>query len=76
MIAFRLPALEEVTDNGKYGMLVPLGDVDAMSEAIDELIDDHSEMERYAQLSLERAKAFDLHKIVQEWKKLVLNSKS
>lgn len=76
VIAFRLPALEEVTDNGKYGMLVPLGDVDAMSEAIDELIDDHSEMERYAQLSLERAKAFDLHKIVQEWKKLVLNSKS
>lgn len=69
-ISFDIPAMREVTDGGKYGFLVPLGDTTRMEEVLGKLAADVDLRRRYSDLSLERVKVFSLDKVLNEWIKL------
>ena len=69
-VSFDIPAMREVTDGGKYGFLVPLGDTTRMGEVLRGLAGDADLRRRYSDLSLERVKDFGLDKVINEWIKL------
>lgn len=56
----------EVLDGGRAGILVPVGDVDALASALSQLAADPAMRERLAAASAERAKAFDIHESVTQ----------
>lgn len=56
----------EVLDGGRAGILVPVGDVDALASALSQLAADPAMRERLAAVSAERAKAFDIHESVTQ----------
>lgn len=72
-VAFDIPAMREVTDNGKYGLLAPLGDVDAITKILDVMAGSYSYRKKYSLLSLERVKEFQLESILQQWKSAVFD---
>lgn len=61
----------EVTAFGKYGFLTPLGDYQAIAEAIQQLYLDEEVYERYSKLSEERFKDFDPENIIQQFETLL-----
>lgn len=56
----------EVLDGGRAGILVPVGDVDALASTLSQLAADSAMRERLAAASAERAKAFDIHESVTQ----------
>jgi len=73
VVGFDIPALKEVTKNGKFGQLVPLGDVENLAKLIIELLFNKSKLEKYQKLSLKRAKMLNLESIVTKWEKEVIS---
>ncbi|KFI56989.1 glycosyltransferase [Bifidobacterium choerinum] len=69
-VSFDIPAMREVTDDGQYGFLVPLGDTTRMGEVLGELTDDADLRRRYSDLSLERVKDFSLDQVLNKWAEL------
>jgi glycosyltransferase involved in cell wall biosynthesis len=57
----------EILNNGKYGKLVPVEDVNALAEAIEETLENPIEKE----ILQERAKYFSVEKAVNEYLKLI-----
>lgn len=62
----------EILDNGKYGILVPMKDPKAMAKAMYELLTDEKKYNYYARKSLERVKYFSLDKMLNAYKKVIL----
>lgn len=56
----------EILEDGKYGKLVPVGDVEAMVKAIEETLEDPPDSKKLR----ERVKAFSLEKAADEYLKL------
>lgn len=56
----------EILENGKYGKLVPVGDVEAMVRAIEETLENPPDSKKLR----ERAKAFSVEKAADEYLKL------
>ena len=56
----------EVLDGGRAGILVPVGDVDALASALSQLAADPAMRERLAAASVERARTFDIHESVNQ----------
>lgn len=71
IVGFDIPALQEVTDHGQYGLLSPLGDIDKLSGNVHKLMLSIQEREHYSSLSIQRAQAFSLETIIQDWKDLI-----
>ena len=61
----------EVSCNGKYCMLVPVDDVNAVCESLAELYTNRDIYNKFCSLSLERAKDFDPAKIKMQFKNLL-----
>lgn len=57
----------EILEDGKYGVLVPVGDTRAMADAIYDMISDIDLYSYYREQSLKRAKAFDVRVIGEEY---------
>lgn len=57
----------EILKNGEAGVLVPVGDVDALAQAIITLLSNRQTLTQYAQKSQDRAKEFDVSVIAQEY---------
>ena len=57
----------EILENGRYGMLVKVGDVDELAKALLTLAGDIGLRQRYAEQGLIRVKDFNTSKIVQQW---------
>lgn len=74
IIGFNIPALREVLSDGKYGVLVPLGDSSAVVEAIVKLSSDYELRKYYSELSLKRCEHFSLPTILNEWKTRIFHS--
>lgn len=74
IVAFDIPALREVTLNGKYGILVKKGDTKAMAKYINELMKNRAMLVKYQDLSIKRAKQLSLDKIRIKWENLLLGS--
>jgi len=58
----------EILESGKYGVLVPVGDAEAMAREIVFFYRDPSRREKYARLSRERAGEFAVEKISREYR--------
>jgi glycosyltransferase involved in cell wall biosynthesis len=54
---------KEILDNGKYGTLVPVGNVEALAIAIEKQLDEPTDKEHL----IERAKDFSLEKVVDQF---------
>ena len=60
----------EVLDNGKYGILVPTENPQALADGLEQILTDRTRRNRLAELSLERSEAFMLNRIVMQWEEL------
>ncbi|MEK7597045.1 MAG: glycosyltransferase [Patescibacteria group bacterium] len=63
----------EILDNGRYGVLVPVGNEKAMAKAMNDLLKDGKKYNFYFKKSLERAKYFSLDKMLKNYKKIIIN---
>ena len=61
----------EIIEDGRTGFLVPAGDVDALGEAILELIRDESKRRRFGAAAAERAEDYSPGRIGALWDDLV-----
>jgi glycosyltransferase involved in cell wall biosynthesis len=61
----------EIVDDGIDGLLVPNGDVAALSRAISELLGDEERRRRLAAAALEKARTFDIAVIGARWDALL-----
>ncbi len=63
----------EVLGDGKYGILVPMKDPVALKSAILDLLTTKKKYENFANKSIVRSKFFSLEKMLQGYKKIILN---
>jgi len=63
-------SLSDIIENGKNGFITPDGDINAMAEKIQILMDDESLRKEIALNGLQSVKKFDVKIIVQKWEKL------
>ena len=71
-VGFDIPSLREVTENGKYGRLVPIGNMNEMAEVINCMINDREELAKMSALSLVRARQLSLEFIIDNWEKMII----
>lgn len=67
VVCSNIGGLPELVVDGESGFLRPLGDVDAMTEAVRRLITDEALQETMADRALERAKDFDISRVVPQY---------
>jgi glycosyltransferase involved in cell wall biosynthesis len=60
----------EILENGRYGILTPIGNSTKLADAVASMIEDDNKYERYKLLSFTRAKYFDVSNISTEYIKL------
>lgn len=74
VVAYDLPALREFIENGRSGLLTPLGDTAALTQAAHQLLSDRSLAARMGRrgraIVVER---FDVQGVAQQWSELYLN---
>ena len=56
-MATDIPSCREVLDNGRCGLLVPLGDAEAMAHAIGRVLDDEALRRRLVDAASERVRS-------------------
>jgi glycosyltransferase involved in cell wall biosynthesis len=71
VIAFANSGSREVTDNGRYGVLIEQGNVDEFCECLKLFMNSKEKQEKYQQLSLERAKSLNLENIIDQWEEII-----
>ena len=64
---------KEILGNGKYGILVPVGDKKAIKNNLNKLLEDRKEYLKYSNLSIQRVKDFSEKKMLDQYVDL-LNS--
>jgi len=62
----------EILENGKYGILVPIGDYQKMASEIIRLIKNEKLRKKYSRLGYQRAKYFSEEKMLKNYKNLFL----
>ncbi|MFX1328197.1 MAG: glycosyltransferase [Promethearchaeota archaeon] len=62
---------KEILENGKYGILIKVGDIDNLIKNMIYLAKSEETIKKYAKLSLIRAKMFDINEISKEWVNLI-----
>lgn len=67
------PVFRDILNNNQCGILVKEKDIKAYANSILHIINNKREREELANKGLERAKAFELHAITLQWKKLLTN---
>ncbi len=55
----------------EYGILTPVGDVDKLAEAMKKMYEDKSLRENYSKKAKNRAKDFEIEKIIKEWDEII-----
>lgn len=62
----------EILDDGRYGIIIPSGDADALGLAISGLLTDEEMHARYATLSRQRAAFYRPQDVARQWEALLL----
>jgi glycosyltransferase involved in cell wall biosynthesis len=63
--------IEEILEDGEYGILVNRKDTSDLARKMIELSKDPSLREKYSQLSSQRAQFFDVNRIIKSWVKII-----
>jgi glycosyltransferase involved in cell wall biosynthesis len=63
----------EILDKGKYGMLVPMNDPQALADSMFKMANDDSVFEEFKRRGKQRALDFDVHAIIKKWEKLLID---
>jgi len=63
-------SLSDVIENGKNGFITPDGNINAMAEKIQILMNDESLRREYALNGFQSVKKFDVNVVAKEWEKL------
>ena len=71
VVAARAAAVPEVVEDGECGILVPPGDADALSTALDRLLGDAEERRRLGSAGALRVRRFDAPRVAEEFLKAV-----
>lgn len=71
VLAFENSGSREVTENGRFGILVEQGNVERFCEQLKLLMDSKELREKYQKLSLERVPSFSLERIVYQWEEII-----
>lgn len=69
VVSFAHNGGREILMDGRYGKLVPIGDVTGMLKALSELMASEAQRREFQQLSLQRYEYFKLPIIVKAWEK-------
>jgi glycosyltransferase involved in cell wall biosynthesis len=72
VVAFDIPALREVTENGQYGVLAKSGNVQSLVEQISKLTMNREMREKYARLGIARSAFFSVPAITAVWERLLM----
>ena len=67
VVATETGGLPELVEHGKTGLLVPVGDVDALAESMDSLLENPYLHHRMAVMSREKAKCFAVEGIIPQY---------
>ena len=67
IIATDVPACREVLDNGKAGILIPLGRVDLWIDALNQMISSSSKRDYYIKKSIQNLKNYDVSNVKNKW---------
>lgn len=62
----------QILDRGKYGILVPLENPDALAHAMIEVLRDENLRQNMSRLSLERVQFFNMEKSLKQWEDIIL----
>ncbi|KAB8290088.1 glycosyltransferase [Bifidobacterium avesanii] len=73
VISFDIPAMQEVTAHGMYGLMAKGDDVQDFRNKLCQLIHSRDLREQYSALSLERVKMFSPEVIAKDWENLINN---
>ena len=73
IIAFSQTGSDEVLQHGKFGVIVEQGNINAMVEALLEIINSPEKIKVLSDLSIKRTESFNISTISNQWK-LVINS--
>ena len=63
---------EDNFELGDYGILYPVGNIEALKNAIEYLLNNKDVYKKYKKKSIERAKDFSIEKIIEKYKKVLL----
>jgi glycosyltransferase involved in cell wall biosynthesis len=74
VVAFENNGTKTILDNGKYGVLINVGDVDQMLVALTELTSDINRRKEYQEKSLDRLSFFDKYNIFELWQNIIVKS--
>lgn len=72
IVSFEVNGTKTILDNGKYGILVELGNIQELSKQVLNLINSYDLRLEYSKLSLKRIDDFSENIIVKEWNKLLV----
>ena len=61
------PAINDVIQNGRNGVLVPPSNIEKFAGALERLMGNEEERERLARHAIEDCKRFDEEHIIREW---------
>ena len=67
IIATDVPACREVLDDGKAGILIPVGRIDLWIKALNKLISSSNKRDFYIEKSIQNLKKYDIKLVKQKW---------
>ena len=70
IIATDVPACREVLDDGKAGILIPVGRVDLWINALNQIINSSTKRDYYIEKSIQNLKKYNVKIVKNKWLKL------
>ena len=61
----------ELLDKGRYGLLVPVGDIHALANGLLNMVADEILRKHYSELGINRAREFDISHIIKQWVEVI-----
>lgn len=71
IVSFNTAGGNEILDNGKYGIITQIGDIDTFCKQLNKLIVSKELRQAYSKKSYERSKDFKIEKIILKWVQLL-----